>query len=193
MNSTRFQCEDLGDCMADKRGHQLSADTNETRDSADLLRRELVKEIHRLNRFSIRGILALSLFVFVSALAWWGFPFLPHPDTVTAILGRPPSARVISIALLLYTFSAIILSLSRMTVGLEHRSSFSHVGFLTAFFLFYYFEKSLEENYWAVFGSGVTILGVESYRIWTYCAEGISQKKENLEYIARTGRPPPQE
>ena len=179
--------------MTDMREHQLSADINETRDSADMLRQELLKEINRLNRFSTRGILALSLFLVVSILAWWGFYFLPAPDAATALLGKPPSARIISIVLLLYTFSAIILSLSRMAAGIEHRSSFSHVGFLTAFFLFYYFGKSLDENFWAVFGSGITILGVESYRIWSFCAEGISKNMEDIEYVNRTGRPPPQE
>jgi hypothetical protein len=179
--------------MTGTREHQLPADIEATRDSADVLRQELIKEINRLNRFSTRGILALSLFLVVSIFAWWGFFFLPNPDTVTAVLGKPPSANVISIALLLYTFSAILLSLSRMTAGIEHHSSFTHVGFLTAFFLFYYFGKSLQENYWAVFGSGITILGVESYRIWTFCAEGISKNKEDIEYVTRTGRPPPQE
>lgn len=179
--------------MTGTREQKLSADNDATRNSTDVLRQELIYEISRLNRFSSRGILALSLFLVVCILARSGFYFLPAPETVTAVLGNPPSARIISIVLLLYTFSAIILSLSRMTAGIEHKSSFSHVGYLTAFFLFYYFGKSLEDNYWAVFGSGVTILGVESYRIWTFCAEGISQKKEDIEYIARTGRPPPQE
>jgi len=183
----------IGDCMTDLREQQLSADSEETRASADILRQELNREIGRLNRFSIRGILALSLFIAVSILAWWGFYFLPAPETVTAFLGKPPSASIISIALVIYTFSAIILSLSRMASGIEHRSSFSHVGFLTAFYLFYYFDKSLEENYWAIFGSGITILGVESYRIWTFCAESISKKKEDIEFVTRTGRPPPQE
>ena len=179
--------------MTDMPEHQLSADINDTRDSADMLRQELLKEIKRLNRLSIRGVMALSLFLVVSILAWWGFFFLPEPDTVTAFLGKPPSAHIISIVLLLYTFFAIILSLSRMTAAIEHRSSFSHVGYLTGFFLFYYFSKSLEENYWAVFGSGITILGVESYRIWTFCSEGISKNREDIEYVTRTGRVPPQE
>ena len=183
----------FGDCMAERREQQLSADSNEIRNSADMLRQELNREINRLHRFSTRGILALSLFLVVSILAWWGFVFLPAPETVTAYLGTPPSARIISIALLLYTFSALILSLARMTSGIEHRSSFGHVGFLTAFFLFYYFGKSLQDNYWAVFGSGITILGVESYRIWTFCAEGIAKNREDIEYVTRTGRPPPQE
>ncbi|HIJ86736.1 MAG TPA: menaquinol oxidoreductase [Desulfuromonadales bacterium] len=154
---------------------------------------ELTAEIKRLQRLSIRGLLALVLFLGVSMCAWWNFPLLPVPDTVIALLGRPPSARVISTVLLLYTFSALILSLSRMTTGVEHRSSFSHVGYLTAFFLFYYYGKSLEDNYWAVFGAGITILGVESYRIWSYCAEGMAKKREDLEYVTRTGRPPPEE
>jgi hypothetical protein len=175
------------------REHQLSADINETRDSADVLRQEIIKEINRLNRFSSRGILALALFLVVSILAWLGFSILPAVDTVTALLGKPPSARIVSLALLIYTFSAIMLSLSRMAAGIEHRSSFGHVGFLTAFYLFYYFGKSLEENYWAVFGSGITILGIESYRIWTFCAEGISKNREDLEFVTRTGRPPPKE
>lgn len=179
--------------MTDMREHQLSADINKTPDNADMLRQELLKEISRLDRFSSRGILALSMFLVVCLLAWWGFSFLPAPESVTAILGKPPSASIISIVLLLYTFSAIILSLSRMAAGIEHNSSFSHVGFLTAFFLFYYFGKSLEENYWAVFGSGITILGVESYRIWSFCAEGISKNREDIEYVTRTGRLPPQE
>ena len=179
--------------MTDKREQQLSTDINKTLDSADILRQELLKEISRLDRFSSRGILALSMFLVVCLLAWWGFSFLPAPESVTAILGKPPSASIISIVLLLYTFSAIILSLSRMAAGIEHNSSFSHVGFLTAFFLFYYFGKSLEENYWAVFGSGITILGVESYRIWSFCTEGISKNREDIEYVTRTGRLPPEE
>ncbi len=172
---------------------QYPSGVSETCDSTNILHNELTEEINRLNRLSTRGVLALALFLIISLSAWWNFPFLPVPDTVTALLGRPPSARIISTVLLIYTFSALILSLSRMTAGVEHRSSFSHVGYLTAFFLFYYFGKSLEDNYWAVFGAGVTILGVESYRIWSYCTEGMEKKREDLEYVIRTGRPPPEE
>ncbi len=176
-----------------KMSEQYPSGVSETCDSTNILHNELTEEINRLNRLSTRGVLALALFLIISLSAWWNFPFLPVPDTVTALLGRPPSARIISTVLLIYTFSALILSLSRMTAGVEHRSSFSHVGYLTAFFLFYYFGKSLEDNYWAVFGAGITILGVESYRIWSYCTEGMEKKREDLEYVIRTGRPPPEE
>jgi hypothetical protein len=179
--------------MTDMHKHNPTAGGGESSDSSDLLRQELVREINRLSRLSSRGIMALSLFLVVSLFAWWGFPLFPAPDTVIAVLGRPPTARMVSIALLLYTFSATILSLTRMIAGVEHRSSFVHVGFLTGFFLFYYFGKALEDNYWAVLGSGITILGVESYRIWSFCSEGIAKNREDMEYIDRTGRRPPQE
>jgi len=170
----------------------MRSDITKTVNGTENLLQELTGEIQRLNRFSTRGLLALALFLVVSILAWLGFTFLPAPETIASYLGKPPSARMISIALLLYTFSAIILSLSRMTAGVEHRSSFIQVGFLSAFYLFYYCGKSLDDNYWAVFGAGITILGVESYRIWTYCVEGISKCREDLEYVTRTGKPPPQ-
>ena len=147
-------------------------------------------EIDRLTHFSTRGIKALALFLTVSIAAWYGFPFLPAAEKVTVVLGNPPSARIISLVLLLYTFSAIILCLARMTSGIEHRSSFCHVGYLTAFYLFFFFGKALEDNFWAVFGAGITILGVESYRIWSFCSEGVTQKKEELDFVTRTGRPP---
>ncbi len=190
---TRVQANDVEDCMKDIQKQQWVTDVTSVRTDTDLFQQGCVKEITRLNSLSTRGVLALSLFLVVSILAWYGFFFLPEPDAVTAVIGKPPSSRIISVVLLLYTFSAIILSLSRMTANMEHRSSFSHVGYLTAFFIFYYFGKSLEDNYWAVFGSGFTILGVESYRIWTFCAEGISKNREDLEYVTRTGRLPPRE
>jgi len=155
--------------------------------------REISAEIKRLSTFSNRGLWAMSLFMLLSMMAWSDFPLLPLPDKVTALLGAPPPPGMISLVLLLYTFSAIILSLSRMMAAIEHKSSFCHVGYLTAFFLFYHFAKALNDNYWAVFGSGITILSVESYRIWSYCRENISRKQEQLEFVKKNGRMPVEE
>lgn len=162
-------------------------------DVRERLSQDIQREIKRLQRLSNRGLWALSLFLMVCLLAWRGFPLLPQPDRVMAVLGKPPSPQIISIALLIYTFSAIILSLSRMTMAMEHRSSFCHVGYLTGFLLFYHFARALDDNYWAVIGAGITILGVESYRIWTYCNEAIEKKREDLEYVRKTGRMPLEE
>ena len=162
-------------------------------DQSASLRQGLLDEIKRLRRFSNRGLWALSLFLFVSTLAWREFSFLPSPEKIVAKLGAPPSAQIISMVLILYTFSAIILSLSRMMAGMRHRSSFCHVGYLLVFYLFYFFAEALADNFWAVFGAGFTILCMESYRIWTYCNENIVKETQKLAYFDRTGRLPVEE
>jgi hypothetical protein len=162
-------------------------------DKGEELLTGIKSDIKRLNTFSNRGLWALSLFMIVCMMAWNNFAFLPLPGVIIAKLGAPPQPQYISILLLLYTFSAIILSLSRMMGGIEHKSSFCHVGYLTGFFLFYYVAKALNDNYWAVFGAGITILGIESYRIWSFCKEAITKKTEQLQYVQRNGRMPPVE
>lgn len=162
-------------------------------DSRESLQQNILQEIERFKSFSNRGLWALSLFLLVSMTAWGDFAFLVLPESVVKALGQPPSSQSISILLIIYTFSAIMLSLSRMMAGIEHKSSFCHVGYLTIFYLFYHFARSLGDNYWAVFGAGITILLVESYRIWTFCSEMIAKKKEELEYVRKTGRRPIEE
>ena len=167
----------------------IGQDTIKT-DSPESLQQNILKEIEHFKSFSNRGLWAVSLFLLVSMTAWSDFPFLDLPESVLTALGKPPSSQSISMLLLIYTFSAIMLSLSRMMAGIEHKSSFVHVGYLTGFYLFYHFARALDDNYWAVFGAGMTILAVESYRIWTFCSEKIIKKKEDLEYVRKTGRPP---
>jgi len=152
---------------------------------------EVLAEIRRLKRLSTRGLWALSLFLLVSILAWLNFPILPAPEVFVARLGPPPSSALISTVLLIYVFFAIILSLGRMMTGTENRSSFCHVGYLAAFYFFYHASRALNDNYWAVFCSGITILGVESYRIRAFCQEAIDRQSERLTYFERTGRLPP--
>lgn len=159
-------------------------------DNTSKVRSEIELEIKRLKFFSNRGLWAFSLFLIVCMVAWRDFPILPLPGTVIAALGTPPPPRYISIMLVIYTFSAITLSLSRMMGGIEHKSSFCHVGYLTLFFMFYHFAKALDENFWAVLGAGITILGVESYRIWSFCSENITLKNEQLEHLIKTGQLP---
>ena len=159
-------------------------------DERSTLRQGLMDEMKRLRRFSNRGLWALSLFLLVSTLAWREFWFLPTPEKIVAALGAPPSAQIISIVLVLYTFSAIILSLARMMSNIHHKSSFCHVGYLGVFYLFYYFAQALADNYWAVFGAGFTILCLESYRIWTFCQQELAKKTDQLAFLERTGRLP---
>ncbi len=162
-------------------------------DTPEALLDDIDREIRRLSRFSSRGLWALALFLVISILVGNGVASVILPDRIVAVLGKPPSPWAISLLLVVYTFFAIILSLSRFMGGIEHRSSFCHVGYLTAFFLFYHGARALNDNYWAVVGAGVTILGVESYRIWSYCHETIARRQALLAHVRRTGRLPAEE
>ncbi len=84
---------------------------------------------------------------------------------------------------MLYSFSAIILILSRMMGGSANYSGLAHVGYLAGFYFFYHFAGAMNENFWAVFAAGMTILGLESYHIWTYCMEEIKKQEEVLEEL----------
>jgi hypothetical protein len=123
----------------------------------------------------------MALFIALSIGGIRDFDFLPSfPPGVRELLGQPPSADMVSAALLIYSFSAIILTLSRMMSGDGKFNGFTQVAFLSGFYFFYHFTGTMEENFWAVFAAGMTILGLESYHIWAWCAEEIRKEEEAL-------------
>ena len=152
----------------------------------DQLRQEIKSRIGKLQAAANHGLWALALFIAISTCALGDFSFFPSlPDEFQAMLGKPPSFNMISGALVLYSFSAIILILSRMMGGSGEGSPFPHVLYLAAFYGFYHFAKGLDENFWAVFAAGITVLGLESYRIWTHCNDEIRKEQERLVELER--------
>ena len=152
----------------------------------DQLRKEIKTRIGRLQAAANHGLWALALFIALSTCALWDFSFFPSiPDEFQSMLGKPPSFNMISGALVLYSFSAIILTLSRMMGGSGEGSPFPHVLYLAAFYGFYHFAKGLDDNFWAVFAAGLTVLGLESYRIWTYSNDEIRKEQERLVELER--------
>jgi hypothetical protein len=152
-------------------------------------RREIAATIHRLQILSSRGLWAMALFIVICLGAWQDFSFLPSiPENIRSVLGKPPPASMMSAALALYTFSAILLILSRIMSGVESYSGFTHVGFLAGFIFFYHFAHALTENYWAILVAGLTILSLESYHIWNFCKEKIAREKEALDELERKSK-----
>ena len=166
----------------------VTSDDKETRvaKNYDQQRKESLARISRLQRKSGNGPICLALFLAISIAAQQDFAMIPSlPDDIRAILGHPPSPNMISAALVLYSFSAIILVLTRMVAGSERYSGITHVGYLTAFYIFYHFSHSLNDNFWAVFAAGVTILLLESYHLWTLCGYEIRKERDLLEQLNR--------
>ena len=141
----------------------------------------LNEKIRRLKSKSNRTLYAMALFIALSIGAMRDFAFLPPlSQKVHDFLGESPSAGMISAVLFLYSFSAIILILSRMMSGSGSYGGFSHVGYLAGFYLFYHFSGAMDEYFWAVFASGMTIMGLESYQVWNWCREEIRLEEEML-------------
>ena len=144
-------------------------------------RQAVLANIRSLQQRSGRGLFALALFITVSIGAVRDFSFLrPFHEPFDAALGTPPTANMISALLLLYLFSAVVLALGKMWSGTGRHGGMAHVGYLTGFYLFYHFARALEDNFWAVFIGGLTILGMESYALWNYCTEEIRKEEEIL-------------
>jgi hypothetical protein len=137
--------------------------------------------IRRLNARPGHSLYAMALFIALSIGAMRDFDFIPSlPPAIRELLGHPPSADMVSAALLIYSFSAIIKVLARMMSGDGKFSGFAHVAFLGGFYFFYHFTGAMEENFWAVLAAGMTILGLGSYHIWAWCAEEIRKEEEAL-------------
>ena len=149
-------------------------------------RTALVESIRRLHARSYRGIWAIVAFACASVPVMLSEQILP-PLTleIKKLLGTPPSSNMISVLLVVYAFSAILLVLGRITNASPKIVSFSHIGYLACFYAFYYFSGVLSENFWAVLATGMTILSLESYHIWSLNIAKIREEEEALALLER--------
>jgi hypothetical protein len=156
-------------------------ETTDFKKNSARLRTETLANIRKLQSMLTKELLSTALFLLLSIAALNNFSFFPSlPEAIRTALGRPPSVNMISSLLLLYVFSAIILILARMMSGSGRYGGVGHVGYLAGFYIFYHFSGKLPENFWAVFATGATIFGLESYHLWIYCSEGIEKEREVL-------------
>jgi len=145
-----------------------------------------VARIRVLREESVRGLWFLIVFLMVSLGSYAAIEYYPVLKPVLHdYLGPPPPSHLISMALFVYVFSAIVLILGRMMEGREPRGGWQHLGYLVGFYLFYLVAEALEENFWAVFATGLTVLSLEGYRIWNACAEKIRECQEAIERMDR--------
>lgn len=149
-------------------------------------RAALLESIRRLHARSLRGMLTIAAFAFTSVLVMLGDRILPPlTPEVKKMLGTPPTSNMISALLIVYAFSAILLVLGRITNASPKTVSFSHIGYLVCFYAFYYLSGVLSENFWAVLATGMTILCLESYHIWTLSMAMIREEEESLALLER--------
>lgn len=157
------------------------------------------RNIRRFQARATRGLWHICAFLVVSVLAKRGFDFFPPPPAdFGPLLGRPPSPGMISALLVLYAFSAIVLSLARIASSADSRDGLHHVGYTAAFYVFYHLSGALGDNFWAVFAAGATILALTAYNNWTQGQIPVREEMERLAHLERreglrpgSGDPPP--
>jgi len=117
-----------------------------------------------LGLWPLVGFAAISLW---AATGFQGVP--PLPPEWREAFGRPPPPAWINAAFVLYLFSALILSLTRLGQPVRATSALGHLGYLSAFYGFYRVSGVLEDNLWAVLVGGFAILTLEWYRgrVWS--------------------------
>lgn len=166
--------------------HRSPQLTEKSDNSTQDARSRSLKRVHQLQALSRRGLWGLAIFLIISLVALPYSELLPDiPRGVREVLGGAPPTHLISIALVVYSFSALVLILSRIGSGSETYRGWSHLGYLTAFYAFYYYANAIESNFWAIFAAGITIMALEHYHIWTFCRESIHKEKEHLKQLER--------
>ncbi len=143
-----------------------------------------IKQMHTRSHQGIWLIGAFTILSIPALLSHQLFP--PLSDSLKQTLGTAPPPTVISVLLVIYAFSAILLILTKIANGTQQKyGAYSHLGYLTGFYLFYYFSGSLAENFWAVFAAGMTIFCLESYFVWSQSMTQVRELEDALVLLER--------
>ena len=98
-------------------------------------------------------------------------------EPVRQLLGYPPPAFMVSIALAIYCFSNIILTLTAMANETPPASPWKHLGYRGAFFLFYSFSGAIADQFIPVLLAGLCLYGLDQIHIWQYNSKALQQEK----------------
>ncbi len=143
-----------------------------------------IDTLHALSRQGLWGLLTFIL-LSVVVVYFQDANLLANVSQGTReFLGKPPSAKLINMALAVYSFSALILTLSRLTDRTETYRGWAHVGYLTGFYMFYFLANAVRVNALAVVVSGLTILGLEYYSVRSFTSASIRRERTIMKKLA---------
>ncbi len=152
------------------------------------LRQRIELRIRRLERASGNGLWSMVLFLSVSFVAFDGFSIFPTlSDNVRKILGPSPPAEMISLALVVYAFSSIVRTLARMSQKIKPYMGLMHAAFFAAFYSFYHLSGALQDNFWAVFFAGISVMGLENFYLWSHGNEAVRKERALLDSLRGAG------
>lgn len=131
-------------------------------------------QLHALSR---KGLWGLLLFLLASVAAFLVQDFnlyLVLPEPLLQLLGCPPPAILIHLALTAYSFTVVVPVLIRMATGDRPMVGWHHLACRSVFYLFYLASTTLPDNFLAVMVIGILLYGVEQAGIWSYMSKNLS-------------------
>lgn len=128
---------------------------------------------------SRRGLWGLLIFLAASVIAFYfrdqglSSSFTPN---IRELLGPAPPLLLVNIIVAISTFSSLILIGGRIFHGWEPGNTWTHLFFRLLFYLLYFVVDSLTAYYHALFISGLVVLGLQHYNIWSHANRAIDMK-----------------
>jgi len=143
-------------------------------------KRKKVQALYVLSRRSLWEIL-LFLSISIAVFAFRDFDlFAAASEPVRQLLGYPPPALLINIALATYLFSAVTIRLVQVANVTRPEQKWTQLGYRTVFYLFYSFSGSLSGHFIAVFSIGMLLYTLEQLHIWFYTEKLVRREQELL-------------
>ncbi len=140
--------------------------------SNTLFHHHYTKEIDEKKAILTRqNLLSMILFLVVSI---WAYIFKDFhlceevPIYLKTVLGAPPPAYLVSLSLVGYFFSTLVLTLFAITKNLEPKPQWGHLGYRLAFFGFYAMSGAIAPNFMPVLLLGLLLYALDEYHIWAY-------------------------
>jgi len=132
-----------------------------------------------LHSMSRRGLIGLLFFLICGVAAFMVQDFNLYkalPEAVLQVLGCPPPATLIHLALTGYSFTVVVPVLIRMATGAHPVVAWHHNLCRSIFYIFYLISTTLPENFIAVLTIGILLYAVEQVGIWSYMHKHIDAK-----------------
>ena len=125
-------------------------------------------DLHALSRKGLWGLLVFVAFG-VAAFMFQDFNlYQALPEPVLQVLGCPPPAIMIHLALTCYSFTIVVPVLIRMANGDKPVVGWRHLWCRLAFYFFYLVSMTLPENLLALVIIGIILYVIEQVGIWSY-------------------------
>ncbi len=145
--------------------------------------RELRDSGHHLSR---HNLWELFLFLLVSICAYNVRDlnlFAMTSEPLRQLLGYPPPAYMVSIALAVYFGSSIVLGFKSLVNRSKPTSTWNHLGYRSAFYFFYSFTGSIAEHFLPVLMVGLLLYGLDQCHLRLYnqgTIHGLNSVSENM-------------